>query len=930
MLTRRFGPKDFSGGIPRRLAVFVALLIAVAVVPVAAQVADATIAVVTTDEQGQILPGVTVTVRKPDTGFERVVVTNNVGEARIPALEPGTYQVRFDLQGFAQVVQESLTLRVGQTARLDVRMKVAGVQETITVEAAVAPLVDVYKTDSSTNIIPEQIQDLPIQDRDFQHLAFITPGVQRERGGYRFVAGGPVLGASGNASQATILVDGVDFTDPTLGLARARFSQDAIGEFRVITNRFDTEVGNSAGGAISIVTKSGTNELSGSAFGFFRDKSLRAKGELEQSKVDYSRQQFGATLGGPITKDKTHFFLSFEQINEDSFALFRPGGAYASLADDVKVPLTQSLVFAGLDHQISDRQSLKVKFVYERYRLENFRVGGVADVSNGQQLNRDNWNVTAGHTWNLASNQVNSLNFQWGQRKYDEPTNSDTLNELFSSGNTLSTGGNLVGNLLGESHQWELRDTFFWTMGRHAVKLGFAWEHVKDRFDFPVYEFGQLQYLSDTRAIPFLYVYGDGSGDATIKTDLLAGFVQDDFKPISNLTLSLGVRYDLDTNGNNPDFTNPLLPGPRGKDTNNFQPRFGFSWDVKSDGRHVVRGGVGLFTGRFLLVPSFAELQQNGVTGRKILIRVSVPPYFPLNPSNPTQTGYPLPVSPTLLDDSFVNPEATQTTLGYTMKLGETGLFLDFEGVYVKGRKEIILRDKNFAGNAAIAAGAPARPNPQYTQINVYTNEGKSQYKAFVTSLNGTIAGKHVIASSFTIASKKNTEDDFSPALTDYPSDPFDIAAEYGRSRADERYHFVASVVFKLPWLLTVSPIYEYGSGQPWNRRYGYDYNGDLRASDRPAGVPRFSMDGPRFSQLSVRLSKRFPFGKRGGVDLIAEAFNLLNTVNYDVNSIQTGEFLSGPTLTNPALPAVPNPAYGQPTATLPPFEAQLGVRVQF
>jgi hypothetical protein len=307
-----------------------------------------------------------------------------------------------------------------------------------------------------------------------------------------------------------------------------------------------------------------------------------------------------------------------------------------------------------------------------------------------------------------------------------------------------------------------------------------------------------------------------------------------------------------------------------------------------------------------------------------------VPPFFPLNPDNPTGTGFGLPVSPSLLDASFVNPRSTQATVGYTFRLGDTGLFADLEGIYVKGEDEIIIRDKNFAGNAAIAAGQPARPNSSYTQINTYTNEGRSEYKALVASLNGTIAGKHVLAASFTLADKKNVNDDFSPALTDYPSDPFDIDAEYGRSRADERYRFVASAVLKLPWLLTVSPIFEYGSGQPWNRRYGYDYNGDARASDRPAGVPRFSQDGPRFWQASLRLTKRFTFARKGAVDLIAEAFNLFNTVNYDVNSIQTGEFLSGPTLANPNLPAVANPRYGQYLATLPPFEAQLGVRVQF
>lgn len=903
--------------------------------PLPAQIADAVLEVTVNDETGQVLPGVTVTVARPETGFTRLATTGEAGTARIPALPPGTYRVQLDLPGFAQVVQEKLVLRVGQTARLDVKMKVATVQETITVTAEAAPLVDVFKTDSSTNIVPEQIESLPIQDRDFQRLAFIAPGVQRERGGFRFIGGGPVIGAGGNASQAAILVDGVDFTDPTLGLARARFSQDAIGEFRVVQNRFDSEVGNSQGGALSIVTKSGTNDVHGSVFGFFRDKGLRAKGELEQAKVDYSRQQYGFTLGGPIAKDQTHFFLSFEQINEGAFALFRPGGAYASQAADIKVPLDQSLAFVGLDHKINDRQLLRAKFVYERYRQDNFRVGGVADVSNGQELNRDNWNLTLTHNWSAGSNKVNTASFQWGQRKYDEPTNvKGVVNELFSSGNTLFTGTNLVGNLLGKDRQFELRDTFLLhlSQGRatHDLKLGFAWQHVNDRFDFPVFETGSLTYLTDTRAVPFTYVYGDGSGDATIKTDLLSGFVQDDFRPRPNVTLNVGVRYDVDTGGNNPDFTHPLVPTPRGKDGNNIQPRFGFSWDVASNGKHVVRGGVGLFTGRFLLIPSFTELQQNGVTGRRILIRFSLPPFFPLNPANPTKTGFPLAVSPSLLDNEFVNPQATQATLGYTLKLGDTGLYFDVEGIYVKGKDEIIVRDKNWAGNAAIAAGRPSRPNPAYGQINTYTNEGRSEYKGLILGLNGAIAGKHVVAASFTVASKKNINDDFSPALTDYPSDSADIEAEYGRSRGDERYRAVVSGVFRLPAEFSVAPIVEYGSGQPWNRRLGYDFNADARAADRAAGVPRFSMDGPRFFQVSLRVMKRVHFGKRAWVDVIAEAFNLFNTRNDDVNSILTGEFLGGPTLTAPALPLRPNPNYGKALATLPSFEAQLGVRLGF
>lgn len=935
MPARRNARPDVPAAVLRRLrraALPCALAALAAALPARAQVADAVLEVVVQDETGQSLPGVTVTATRPDTGFVRTAQTTQAGTARLPGLNPGAYKVQFDLQGFASLVQEKLVLRVGQTARVEATLKVAQIAETVTVTGQ-APLFDVFKTDSSTNIVPEQIQDLPVADRDFQRLAFLTPGVQRERGGFRFIGGGPVIGAGGNASQSTILVDGVDFTDSSLGLARVRFSQDAIGEFRVIANRFDTEVGNSAGGALSIVTKSGTNELRGSAFGFFRDDALRSKGEFEQQKNNYSRKQYGFTLGGPITKDKTHFFTSFEQISEDNITLFRPGGAFASRAADVPLPLDQSLGFAGLNHNVSASQQLAAKFVFERYRLKNFRVGGLSDVSNGQQLNRDNWNLSLSHNWTPAAGRLNTLAVQVGKRKYEEPTNSRDVNEFFSLGNTLVTGGNLVGNLLGESTQWELRDTFFLTLGQgkatHDIKIGGALLHVKDRFDFPVWEFGALFYVTDTRALPLQYIGGTGSGDATIDTNLISGFVQDDFRPRPDVTLSFGLRYDLDTAGNNPDFTHPLVPTPRGKDTNNFQPRFGFSWDVGGRGRHVVRGGVGLFTGRFLLVPAFTELQQNGVTGRIVSRRLNGAllglPQFPLNPANPAGSGLPLAPDISLLDTSLVNPESTQTTLGVTTKLGDTGLFFDVEGIYVKGRKEIIIRDKNFGGNSN-----PVRPSTRFAQVNTYTNEGRSEYKALVFSLNGTLRGGHVVTASFTVGSKKNTNDDFSPALVDYPSDPADIGAEYGRSRGDERYRVVLSGIFKLPAHFTLAPIYEYGSGQPWNRRLGYDFNGDGKFSDRAAGVPRFSQDGPRFSQLSLRLTKRVAFNERLGVELIAEAFNLLDTVNDDVNSVQTGEFLSGPTVANPLLPTVQNPRYGQFAATLPPREIQLGLRLTF
>ncbi|NOZ95430.1 MAG: TonB-dependent receptor [Acidobacteria bacterium] len=914
------------------IAGLAAVMIVAGAAPVEAQVNTCRLEITTLDENRVGLPGATIRVVSVDSGLKRVAVTDAAGVATIPALPPGTYDVHVELEGFAPVDQKGLELRVGQTARLVISLRPT-MSETITVTAR-APLVDVYKSDTSTNIVPEQIEQLPTPDRDFQKLAFIAPSVQRERGGYRFISGGPVIGSVGNASQSTIMVDGVDFTDQALGLARTRFSQDAIREFRVITNRFDAEIGGSAGGALSIVTRSGTNELHGSAFGFFRSDSLRSTGALESGNQDFSRYQVGFTLGGPIVRDRTHYFLSSEYIDESNITLFRPGGAFADLARDYDHPFTELLGLATLDHQATASQLLRATFVYEKHREDNFRVGGVCDISCGQSLNRDNWNLIFSHTWVISDDRLNELRVQAGNRKYVEPLNSNAVSEWFSSGTTLRIGANIVGRILGDGDYYGINDTYNWHLagagGAHDLKIGGGIQWIDEESDIPLYPTGLFVYLTDDRSLPLVYAYGTGSADVNKDTRLYHAFVQDEWRVRPNLTLTFGLRYDYDSKGNNPDFTHPLEPEKRHADTNNIQPRFGFTWDPADNGRTVVRGGVGLFTGRYLLVPAFAELQQNGVTGRILRSNLNglvlgLPPAYWLDPDDPQNTGIPLPPDSTLLAPSLKAPEATQASLGVTRQLGDTGLYLDLEAIYAKGREEIIVRDTNFGGNSN-----PVRLNPAWNQINTYTNEGRSKYTAFIASLNGFIPGGHMITASVTVASKKNISDDFSPDFPfGYPSDPADIDAEYGRSRNDERFRFVLSGIFHLPWGLTLAPVYQYGSGQPWNHLLGYDYNGDGKNSDRPAGVKRNDKDGPRYSNLNLRLTKTFQVGD-GELEIIIEAFNVFNTTNYDVNSVDQFEYLSGPTLANPDRSYVPNPNFGKYRATLDPREIQLGMRYRF
>jgi len=900
--------------------------------PVAAQVSTATIEVNTVDGDGLPMPGVTVRIVNNETGAQRASVSDAVGTVIIPALPPGEYNVGVALAGFA-TADQAIAIRIGQTARLIFTMTIQ-MSETITVTGE-APIVDILKTDSSMNITPEQITDLPVPSREFERLAFIAPGTNRERGSFRFIQGAAVVGAGGNASQTTFMVDGVELTDQALGLSRARFSMDAIREFRVITARFDPEIGGSQGGALNVATRSGGNEIHGSVFGFFRDADLRSTGAFEESNDQFSRYQVGFTIGGPIKRDKAHYFLSLEQIDEQNVTLFRPGGGFADQATDYPLDFDQTLVLGSLNLQFGQTASGFAKVVYEKFNLVNFRVGGVSDISNGQELNRDNWNLTLGHTKVFGDGgRLNELRVQGGQRDYEEPTNSDDMEEWFTNGATLKIGSNVVGDLVGYGDYFEVRDTFHWYMGgdrsTHDVKLGGAWMHVKERSDIPVYQDGLMLYLTDTRDLPFVYVFGVGSADVTKSTDLFSVFFNDDWRPSPNLTLSLGIRYDYDTDGNNPDFDDSPLAGPRSVDSNNIQPRVGFSWDMGNNGKNILRGGAGIFTGRYLLVPAFTELQQNGTTGLVIHQNINgmflgLPPAFWLDPNDPENTGVPLQASATLLEDSLKAPETIQASLGFTRALGNTGLYMDIEGIYAKGDDEITVRDTNWNGN-----DDPTRPNPYWTQINKYTNDGRSEYKAVVLGLNGTFGAGHVLTSSLTWADKKNISDDFSPVFPyGYPSDPADMEAEFGRSRGADELRVVMSGIFRLPLNFNLGATYIYGTGQPWNQIVAYDYNADGKTSDRLPGVERNSMDGPRFSQFNLRVSWTLQLAN-GGLEFIAEAFNVFNTVNLDVTSVDNFIWLLGPTLADPDIPVVENPNYGQYRDALDPLEIQLGIRWQF
>ena len=906
------------------------LLVVAVLLPAAAmaQVDSAVLVLHAVDADEEPVTGATIVLRSERTGAERTAITDEGGRATIPALPPGAWQLSASREGYQTITDQPLELLVGQTVHLRLVLR-AVASGSVTVNGEI-PMVDLYRTDVSTNIVPEQIEDLPIPDRRFERLALLAPTVQPDPALYFGRTGTPVLGPAGSAWSNTYLLNGIDVTNPGNGQPLLGISPDAIREFRVIAQGFDAEIGLSTGGALSVVTHSGGNQLIGSAYGFYRADALRARGALEQDSGDFTRSHVGFTLGGAIVPDRSHFFGAFEHVNDDNVALYRPGGDFAGQDDDVPYVTTSTLALLSLDHAFTASSSGFATLFYNHGTVENDQVGGIADESWGWSTKGDTVMLLAGHTWLMDANLLNELRALVHLQDSFAPLNSSDVGEWFSSGKTRQTGSHLGGTADVDDTNFRLQETLHWHGPHgHELRSGLSYQHSRWRVTADRYQHGLLVYLDDTRNLPFLYFYGTGSSKSSLSTDAIGLFIQDDWRVNTDLTVGLGLRYDLELGVNNPNFEHPLV-GPRGHDTDNLQPRLSLVWDLGGTGRTIVRGGVGRYTGRYLVFPAIWELQFNGVSGRRLHTRVSIPGN-PIDPDNPESTGFELPPDISLLADDLEAPESTQANLGLSHRLGSSDLVLEVDALWAEGRKDLVYRDTNWKGNQDRCLDDPlvsCRIDPGYSAIDRYTNEGRSRYRALSLGLSGTLRGGHLLSATLTIADKKNTMDD---ALTNVkPSDSADVEGEWGRSSTDERVRLVLSGIFHLPWGLTLAPIYEYGSGRPWNVLIGYDANGDSSLFDRPPGYDRNDQNGPRLSQLSLRLTKAVSLGRGRRLDLIVEVFNVFNTTNYDVSSVDGAQFYQRFNPTTGQLEILENPRFGSYTATLSPREIQLGLRYVF
>ncbi len=389
------------------------------------------------DAAGEPLAGVSVTVTNVETNVSRSVTTNTHGRYIAAALQPGTYRVSASLTGFGEQKREPVTLTLGQEANIDFSLGLAWRQESVTVTVE-APVVETTRTVVSSTVTRAQIENLPSNGRNYVDFALLTPGVTASTVG----SGLSFAGQRGQSNN--VMIDGFDNNDQSLNGVRVVFSQEAIREFQVLTNSYSAEFGKAGGGALNVVSKSGTNQFDGSAFMFFRNDALNSKeffqrfrrydikgnpvgDALNVEKAPFDQMQWGATLGGPLKKDKTFFFLAYERLDADTsnFVTIDPTAANVLNSAGFPVQLgaaaekdVRDAFMAKVDHHWNPNHRLVVRGQYGEINDEG-GFGGNSARSNGTVTLKKDWSLAASHTDILSPKLINEARAMYARQDYD-------------------------------------------------------------------------------------------------------------------------------------------------------------------------------------------------------------------------------------------------------------------------------------------------------------------------------------------------------------------------------------------------------------------------------------------------------------------------------------------------------------------------------
>jgi hypothetical protein len=955
-------------------------------VPAGAQTTGGVIAGVVTDSQGGVLPGVTLTAREADTGMIRTAVTEADGKYRLAGLPPGRYDIRTDLPGFAPVEVKGLTLTIGLEVARSITLQLQGVEESVAVTGAL-PLVETTKTDVSGVITQQQIDTLPLGTRQPVALALLLPGTSQDAVRPRkFNAN---LGAGAFTNAGAFLIDGVWNKEPVTGEPRQDFPQTAIREFKVNLSNATAEFGWTASGVVTIATRSGTNRVSGEAFEYFRDKSLNTENMFEElatqtrgtPKPDYRRNQFGGAIGGPIVKDRIHFFASVERTKEDKYITVRTGKSqlYSGLEGIFPEPEYSNTYFGKVDSQVNSRQSLFVRFAGQQQDYTCDSCGGTAALNTDGGINQPRRSFAGGHTWVISSRMLNELRAQYSfYGYYPHPVNDTTVfdfgsypaQRLAQFAPTFTFPSLTYGWPAGlYVLQWakEVRDDFSITTGRHAFKFGGGVRSMLGQDDVPpnmgAWTFSSDQPFDGTPATmanlknPILFAAALPSIRRNLPNIYEEMYVQDEWKPVSNVTLNLGLRWDyqaqvlntgLDINDANMFPTTgtarqiPFVDFTHRGDKDNFAPRVGLAWDVRDNGGTVARAAYGIYYN-----PIWATVMRGEQTNfRQASFSISNPSYpDPYGGRDPLSFASTALQNISIVDNSLQNQKAMAVTGGISQGFGGT-MAVHADVVYNHITGVPMLTNINPRSNGTTGV----RPLPQFARLDQLQNIGENKYKALLVRVEKRLERNYQFLISYTLA-KSDGNIPFtgnSGRVTDSQAPGLD----WGPAANDRRHVLVASGAYLLPAGVQIGAVWTVRTSMPFNAVAGQDLNGDGVVSDFVPGttraignrdnatmlaavnawrvqngrapIPASQIDSNDYNSVDVRVNKSFTLGGRRKVDLIAQVFNVLGRDNLAASGGAGGQVGVPPGWTINAL----SDSFGRINQAYNRQQAELAVRV--
>ena len=879
-----------------RWGLAVLLLWAATAPPALAQLGTSQIAGKVTDQQGAVLPGASVLVTNEDTGVFREVVTGASGAYFVSQIVPGRYKIHATLEGFAPFDRTGLVLQVGNTLTVDLNLKVGTMAETITVTGQ-SPLVDTTSASVGGNIGTAELSTLPAINRNYFATVALLPGVQfspsNQMGNDTIVAGGQT------AQNSNVSVDGGYNGDDALGTssgAQVRTPLEAIQEFQVVTGMYDAEFGRASGAVVNAVTKVGTNEFRGVVFGYAASNQLTSKDffvkQNDLAKATVTKREWGGVIGGPILKNKMHFFASLERQvdnpNRSSVFPARPDKNFSQVEER-----SDWNTLIRIDHQLTQNHTWAARWLRESAPQFPVITTTARQTPESSQDETD-LDQTAVFTLTsvLGNARVNTLRIartweHWwhanecARAQGDEPVQdqSKCLPQL----DHLSFLGQASTELQGPwDSNWQIGDDVSWyvpsTRGDHEIKIGGHYSYTElERFS-GINQNGTFRFNTDLAFDPLnprtyperLTIRVPNGFREFVKNHTVEAFMQDKWR-IGNSTISLGLRYDLEVIPIDQRF-NPLFTSS-GKhyavDKNNIAPRLGFTHALDENNRSVVRAGYGVFYNRTILGAIDDVFEFSKFTNSAVL-------QFPNNAADAGPSAGRFPTDPFLVNGPFVNrtlldslyapgsqirnggvvivdapdrgtPYSHQMTVGYTRQIG-AAMAVGVDYVRSMNRDMFLARNLNPMRRAdTTRTGAITRSDAfgvlgdTYSQqVWLMENTGENNYDALNLSLEKRMSYHWSGRVSYSLGYSRGTAENQADKNTYQVGTDTRLDDWYGPSAVDRRHILSISGQVDVPKTrgMNVAATARYMTGAPFtifDSSIDANQNGEL-VDPLPAG----------------------------------------------------------------------------------------------